>query len=131
MHTSLKLIGIVVPHVNQQLVIRNRIYENTFTQSWAKEVIPINWSRNIALFSIIALLLVGFVIYFELLLPKQYINAIRSALDDVPTEQYYKLQKIPFYKASADSLLADYWQYRAPASNRSTETDWCSRSVSR
>ena len=60
-----------------------------------------------------ALLLIGVVIYFTLLLPRQYVNDIRLAQEDVPIDAYKKLKGIPFYKTTADSLFADYWHRRA------------------
>jgi hypothetical protein len=111
-HSSLKLSGLVLPQTKQRLTIRNRIYEKSFTGEWIKEVIPIDWNRNIAV-AAAALLLIGVVIYFTLLLPGQYINEIRTAQEDVPTEAYNKLKGIPFYKTTADNLFADYWHRRA------------------
>jgi WD40 repeat protein len=111
-HASLKLSGLVLPGTKQWLSIRNRIYEKSFTGEWIKEVIPIDWNRNIAV-AAAALLLIGVVIYFTLLLPELYINEIRTAQEDVPIDAYKKLKGIPFYETTADNLFAGYWQRRA------------------
>jgi hypothetical protein len=111
-HVSLKLSGIVVPRTTNRLSIRNLIYERTFTGEWIKEVIPTDWNRNIAVVAA-ALLLSVIVTYFALILPRTYINDIRSAQEDVPIDAYDNLKGIPFYKTTAENLFADYWHRRA------------------
>ena len=121
-HTSLKLSGLVLPRTKQMLSIRNRIYEKTFTGEWIKEVIPTDWNRNIAVGSIL-LLLLGIVIWFLLFLPQQYIETIRLAKDDVPIDAYDKLKRIPFQRTTAENLFADYWGRRALLSEREENRD--------
>ena len=107
-HTSLKLSGLVLPGTKQMLSIRNRIYERTFTGEWIKEVIPTDWNRNIAVATIIFLLICFPFFYIQFLK-----WTIRSAKEDVPIDAYNKLKSIPFYKTTADNLFAAYWHRRA------------------
>jgi hypothetical protein len=111
-HTILKLSGLVVLRENRQLSVRNRIYEQNFTMDWVREVIPIDWKRNIT-FGAIAVILIVLAITIEVIVPQIYIETIRSAQDDVPILQYNKLKKIPFYKGIADNLFAECWDRRA------------------
>jgi WD40 repeat protein len=104
------------------LSIRNRIYESTFTGKWVKEVIPIDWNRIITA-AAVAVLLIGFVIWYTLILPKPYIETIRLAKYDVPTGAYDKLKKMPFSKTTAENLFADYWDRRALLSERQGNRD--------
>jgi WD40 repeat protein len=111
-HTALKLSGLVVPRENQQLSVRNRIYEQVFTTHWVKKVIPTDWKRNITIASIAVILLV-LVIVFWAILPLQYIETIRTARDDAPIPAYKKLQKTPGFANKANDLFAEYWDRRA------------------
>lgn len=103
-HASLKLSGLVLPRATQRLSIRNRIYERTFTGKWIKEVIPTDRNRNITA-AAVAVLLIGFVFWYTLILPKQYIEAIRLAYD-APSVPYNKLRKIPGYANKVDNIFA-------------------------
>jgi hypothetical protein len=111
-HTSLKLSGLVLPGTKQMLSIRNRIYERTFTGEWIKEVIPVDWNRMMAA-AAVAVLLIGFIAWYAFILPESYIEAIRTAQEDVPNEPYNKLRGMPFYKTTAENLFAGYWRRRA------------------
>jgi hypothetical protein len=111
-HTSLKLSGLVLPRTRQMLGIRNRIYERVFTGEWIKEVIPVDWNRMMASAAVVVLLM-GFITWYTLFLPKPYIEAIRLAEEDVPNEPYNKLQGMPFHETTAKNLFAGYWQRRA------------------
>jgi len=121
-HTSLKLSGLVLPRTGRMLSIRNRIYEKTFTGEWIREVIPTNWNRNIAV-AIVAILLIGFFIWYTLILPSSYIVSIRVAQEYVPIRAYNKLKGMPFYKTTAENLFADYWHRRALRSERQENRD--------
>jgi hypothetical protein len=112
-HATLKLSGLLVPRTKQMLSIRNRIYERVFTGEWIKEVIPTNWNRNIAVATIIFLLIFLLFYYIQL-----SIWMMRSAQEDVPTVAYNILKRMPFYKTTAKNLFADYWHRRALRSER-------------
>ncbi len=111
-HTSLKLSGLVLSRTKQMLGIRNRIYERVFTGEWIKEVIPIDWNRYMMV-AAATVLLIGIVIVYMFILPKMYIETIRSAQADVPSGPYDKLKGTPFYKTIAEELFADYWDRQA------------------
>jgi len=111
-HAFLKLSGLVVPSINRQLCVRNRIYKSIFTREWVKEAMPINWPRDISIASI-AVLLLGLAIWYTQLLPRLYIEVIRTAIDDVPVGAYEKLRNISNFADKADDLLAGYWDRRA------------------
>jgi len=109
---SLKLSGLVVPRTTQRLSIRNRIYKRTFTREWIKEVIPIDWNRIIVIASFFFLFTVFLFLYIQLLS-----DTIRSAQNNVPTEAYTALRRIPKCRDKADKLFADYWDRCASNSN--------------
>ncbi|MCX6582403.1 MAG: AAA-like domain-containing protein [Candidatus Aminicenantes bacterium] len=111
-HAFLKLSGLVVPSINRKLCVRNRIYKSIFTREWVKEAMPINWPRDISIASI-AVLLLGLAIWYTQLLPRLYIEVIRTAIDDVPVGAYEKLRNISNFADKADDLLAGYWDRRA------------------
>lgn len=111
-HTALKLSGLMVARRGGALTVRNRIYEQVFTERWAKEAMPANWNRRVAVASMAALLL-GFGIWYQIFLPRPYIEALQSASEDYPAQAYAELHKIPGYAGKADELLAKYWDRRA------------------
>jgi hypothetical protein len=111
-HTALKLSGLVVPRDGGVLTVRNRIYEQIFTERWAKDVMPADWNQRVAVASVFVLLL-GFGVWYEVFLPRPYIEAIQAASEDYPAQAYADLRNIPGYAGKADELLAKYWDRRA------------------
>jgi WD40 repeat protein len=111
-HSALKLSGLVVPRDGGLLTVRNRIYEQVFTERWAKDAMPANWNQRVAVASVVSLLM-GFSIWYMQFLPRPYIEALQNASEDYPANAYTALQKIPGYAGKADELLAEYWDRRA------------------
>jgi len=111
-HTQLKLSGAVAAFQSRVLAVRNRVYREVFTPQWVTEVMPVDWKRNIAAAAVL-ILMVSTAVWFWGVFPRQYIEVIQSAQNDVPAEAYEKLKKIPFYGGKADELLADYWDRQA------------------
>jgi len=111
-HAFLKLSGLVVPADKWGLRVRNRIYECIFTKDWVKEVMPVDWPRNIAAASI-TILIIGLAIWYTQFLPRPYIERLRAAVDDVPLVEYNKLKSFPGFIGKADELFAEYWDRRA------------------
>ncbi|MBD0304978.1 MAG: AAA-like domain-containing protein [Nitrospiraceae bacterium] len=108
-HSSLKLSGLVVPRDGGALAVRNRIYERVFTDQWAKEAMPANWSRRVAVASLAALVL-GFGVWYEVLQPRPYIETLQTAREDyqVAYQAYQNLHSIFGYGGKADRLLAEF-----------------------
>ncbi|MDQ1354724.1 MAG: hypothetical protein QG657_5033, partial [Acidobacteriota bacterium] len=121
-HALLKLSGLVVPAEKRGLRVRNRIYQGIFTRDWVKEVMPVNWTRDIAAASI-AVLFIGLAIWYTQFLPKQYIERLRTAKDDVPLVEYNKLKSFPGFAGRADELFAAYWDRRALRAESQEERD--------
>ncbi|MCK4766541.1 MAG: AAA-like domain-containing protein [Candidatus Aminicenantes bacterium] len=121
-HTVLKLSGAASPREDRRLEVRNPIYERVFSPQWVKQEMPTDWARNITVASLAAILAV-LVILVWVILPRQYIETIRTARDDVPLPAYEKLRKIPFNSGRADELLARYWGRRALRAEAQGERD--------
>ena len=113
-HSSLTLSGLVVPGDGGALAVRNRIYERVFTDQWAKEAMPTNWSRRVAVASLAALVL-GFGVWYEVLQPRPYIETLQTASEDyqVSYQAYQNLHSIFGYGGKADRLLAEFWDRRS------------------
>jgi WD40 repeat protein len=114
-HTELKLSGLVVPNKNSLLLVRNLIYKRVFTAEWAKQAMPPDWNRRIAISSSVALVLLGFGIWYTQLLPRTHINVLLTASDDyqLAYNSYQSLRKIPGFATRADELLAQFWERHA------------------
>jgi WD40 repeat protein len=110
--TGLKLSGLAVVREGRVLSVRNRIYARVFSEEWAKSVMPRDWNRRVAVASV-ALLIVGFGVWYTQFLPRPYIVALQNASEDYPASTYAELHKIPGYASKADELLAEYWDRRA------------------
>ena len=110
-HAALKLSGLVIPR-DGLLSIRNRIYQEVFTERWAKGAMPANWNQRMAVASM-ALLLLAFGVWYEVLQPRPFIDELRRASEDYPIAAYNKLRTIPGYASNADALLAEYWDRQA------------------
>jgi|GEM_PF-1904142 len=113
-HINLKLMGLVKRSRDGLLVVRNRIYERVFTDEWAKKAMPVDWNRRMAV-AAVAMLVLGFGLWLEVLRPRPYINNLRNALDDyqVAIDNYNQLRRSPGYAGKADELLAQFWERRA------------------
>lgn len=111
-HSALKLSGLVVVRDGGLLSVRNRIYEQVFTERWAKGAMPANWNQRVAMASV-AVLIIGFSAWYTQFLPRPYTEALQTASEDYPANPYAELHKIPGYAGKADELLAEYWDRRA------------------
>jgi WD40 repeat protein len=111
-YTGLKLAGLVTPRTDRSLRVRNRVYEHIFTDGWAKKAMPVDRRRQ-AIASAMALLLVGFGLWYTLFLPNEYVRQLQTAADDYPAVAYAKLHRLPGFGVKADELLAQYWERRA------------------
>ena len=108
----LKLSGVVTLRPDKTLCIRNRIYEQVFTDQWAKKATPVDWNRRLAIASAAMLLLsIGF--WYGVLKPRQYIGPIQTALNDYPDRYYDALHRYPWYVGKANELIAQFWERRA------------------
>ena len=110
--TGLKLSGLVVVREGRVLTVRNRIYARVFSDDWAKAAMPGDWNRRIAVSSV-AMLLLSFGFWYEILQPRPYIDELMRASEDYPAQAYTELHKIPGYAGKADELLAEYWDRQA------------------
>ena len=112
LYSALKLSGLVVTRDGRILAIRNRIYERVFTDRWAKDSMPANWNQRVAVASV-AVLLLSFGFWYEILQPRPYIDELMRASEDYPAQAYTELHNILGYAGKADKLLAEYWDRRA------------------
>jgi tetratricopeptide (TPR) repeat protein len=80
-HTSLKLAGLVRRDESGSLRTRNRIYEKVFTPEWAKDALPINWSRRIAGASV-AVLVCAASLWFFVLVPRTFHSLTTAATEN-------------------------------------------------
>ena len=120
---TLKLSGLVVTREDQNLHVRNWIYNQVFTGIWAKQEMPADWTRRIAVTSSVAVVLLSFLIWYLLFLPKPYIQALREANADYPEGPYNSLRRIPGFSGKADELLAQFWERRAKQAELSESRD--------
>jgi WD40 repeat protein len=113
LETTLKLSGVVVSDTDHNLRVRNRIYKQVFTDVWARQSMPIDWTKRIAIASSAAVVLLSFLIGYLVFLPKPYVQALREATADYPEGPYKRLRGIPGFSSKADELLAQFWERRA------------------
>ena len=115
-HLALKLAGLVISAKDGTLHIRNRIYERVFTDAWVKQAMPGDWNRRAAVAAMIMLFLLP-VGWYEVIYPRQQIATFNEALEDdayaVARHAYDNLRRVPFYRAKANALWADFWGRRA------------------
>ena len=121
-HTSLKLAGLVKVDSEGHLRIRNRIYERVFDKTWAKQVMPANWTRRVEVASP-ALLLVLLAAWWLVIRPSELAQQIRQADRDVPKSAFEKLRSIPLRGQQANRLMAEYWDRKALRSELQDSAD--------
>jgi len=68
--SQLKLFGLVQSE-NRVLQIRNQIYQQAFNQAWIKSVMPVNWTRRIAIAAMMAVVIVSAILLYTLLQEEQ------------------------------------------------------------
>ncbi len=112
-HSGLKLSGLIVQREDRSLRVRNFVYERVFTGEWAKKAMPVDRRQRMAVLSAAATLLIGFGVWYTIFLPREYIRAINNATDDVPTDAYNRLHRLPGLGWKADELMAQFWERRA------------------
>jgi hypothetical protein len=112
-HSGLKLSGLVVQREDRSLRVRNLVYERVFTDEWAKKAMPVDRRQRMAVLSAAATLLIGFGVWYTLFLPREYIRVINNAADDVPSDAYNRLHRLPGFGGKADELMAQFWERRA------------------
>ena len=111
-HNQIKLSGVAAPKKDRHLDVRNRVYQDVFTLKWVREAMPIDWTRNIMVAAFL-ISIVSTAYWYWGKFPHQYIDAIQIAENDVPQAAFQKLEKIFFYRAKANELMAAYWERRA------------------
>jgi WD40 repeat protein len=119
-HSALKLIGIVKQAESGPLEVRNEIYRKVFTSEWASKAAPSELPRVMLMGSVV-ILLVSLAGWYWLLLPRQDVDELRQAREDVPLAAYKALHALPGHAARADGLMAEYWDrssLRASTRNR-------------
>ena len=109
----LKLSGVVTLQPDKTLRVRNRVYEQVFTDQWAKKATPVDWNRRLAVASAVMLLLsIGF--WYGVLKPlQQNVTPLQTALGDYPGRYYDALSRYPWYRDKANELMAQFWERRA------------------
>jgi hypothetical protein len=120
--TSLKLAGLVRRTDDAALRIANPVYQEVFDRYWVRTLMPVNWSRRIAV-SVTAMLLLSMAGWYWWLLPQTYLATIRTAENDVPLEAHRKLRGILGYAQIADNELAKFWERHALRSEASAPRD--------
>jgi hypothetical protein len=110
---ELKLAGLVKPRADGSLAVRNKIYSRVFDLEWVHRSLPAN--RPLRTAASAAVLLLGALLWFELIYPWQLTRALQRASDDVVSawDAYQHLRRVPFYSGRAERLWDEFWhEYR-------------------
>ena len=129
MHIQLKLAGLVNRDGRGQLVVRNRIYRQLFTASWAQAAMPLESrvmlsARRLAVAAMLVLLLSP-AIWFGVLYPRTLVQRLDQTVDDYAPawSTYQELRDIPFRENEADEAWVRFLERRALRAERSEERD--------
>ncbi len=130
LHINLKLSGLVKRKANR-LIVRNRIYQQTFDLEWVKDSKPVQTVRNLqhlAMVTMILLLMLsGWYAYDRLILqpPRQFATQLEQelaeTLDVIRAKEIFKLlagleidpefgQRLQGYQAAANAGMDRFWQ---------------------
>ena len=111
-HTSLRLSGVVKPDAGRILRVRNRVYGAVFDERWVREKMPSNtvWIASGAGAAVAACI---FALWYLLVFPRPYVQALETASNDVQVayNAYGALHR-PLFQAKADELLAQFFERR-------------------
>lgn len=111
---ELKLSGLVKTRADGRLVVRNRIYCRVFDESWIKKAAPGDLRSRVAATALLLLVLASG-LWFQLIYPRQFINVLSGAREDMELarDSYDQLRRVPFYGARADALWGEVGERRA------------------
>ncbi|UCC31480.1 MAG: AAA-like domain-containing protein [Phycisphaerales bacterium] len=108
------------------LRVRNRIYEQVFTDAWVRQLMPVNWARRAAM-TLAVVLIVGGVYAYWGWYPQQFIANLEAAVKPeewrLVRQNYEKLRSIPGYTGRAAGALAEYWERCAGDAERLEQRD--------
>jgi WD40 repeat protein len=115
-HEFLRIAGLAKVTEDRLLVIRNRIYAQIFSPRWVSQTVPFNW-RSTGMIASLLLLVVGVPYWYARLLPKPYIEVLRSdsATFEQASDAYRGLHRIPGFATTADELFATVLEHRSLA----------------
>jgi WD40 repeat protein len=110
----LRAIGLVVVDSDNNLKVRNRIYEAVFTARWANENLPMHW-RGPAMAVALLLALTAIPFAYTQLLPKPYLSIMANPVLDLGTvsDAYVNLRSFPGHADSADRMFRSVLENRA------------------
>jgi WD40 repeat protein len=113
-HEFLRIAGLARITEDRLLVNRNRIYAQVFSSRWISQTVPFNWRSTGAIASTL-LLLVGIPYWYARLLPKPYVETLRSetASFEQASDAYRGLHRIPGFATTADELFAIVLEQRS------------------
>ncbi|WP_224367509.1 AAA-like domain-containing protein [Hyalangium versicolor] len=118
------LLSGVVTRREEQIVVRNRIYEKAFDLAWTRKVLPINWTGPLAAAaSAVAVALLVLYGYQQLhVIPSRYAAELAGYGSDVPSyvaeDKARQLASVWGRAHEASGLLAEYWDRRADTKQR-------------
>ena len=106
-HELLRVCGLATVDKEQRLTVRNRIYAEAFSRSWAREALPVEWGRIGRVATVAALVLGSAWAYFEVL-PRPYEETLRVASVEIEEAEgaWQALRRLPGFRARADRLFA-------------------------
>jgi WD40 repeat protein len=105
--------GLIVSGGDGTLRIRNRLYENVFTATWANENLPLQW-RGPAIAVGIMLAFVAIPFWYTQILPQPYVRVMSSPTVELEAAvtAYRNLRSFPGHTGSADRLMRIILQNR-------------------
>jgi WD40 repeat protein len=125
LHRHIRALGLVVVDDDNNLKVRNRIYETVFTARWANENLPMNW-RGPAIAALFLITLTAIPFAYTQLLPKPYMRVMANATVELATvsDAYVNLRSFPGHAESADRMYRSVLETRAAeATDRNTIQD--------
>jgi hypothetical protein len=109
----LKLSGVVKRQPDHTLHVRNRIYEQVFSDAWVRKELPVDRRWRVAIALILAVLLLGFGLWYRYALTSPSTDSQpRTSADWVPTDL------LPVHRArverSTDGLVHVFVETKTP-----------------
>lgn len=118
----LQAIGLIVVDADENLKVRNRIYEMVFTARWANENLPMHW-RGPAIAAALLIALTAIPFAYTQLLPKPYLRVMATPALELASvaDSYVNLRSFPGHADSADRMFRSVLENRAQqATDRET-----------
>ncbi len=120
----LMAVGLLVIDENNNLSVRNRLYEMVFTARWANENLPVRVMVPVAALG--ALLLFSLIpFWYTQWLPNPYVRTLTTDAVALPVAQaaYENLRSFPGHADTADSLYRSFLGRRARVSQEESEIE--------